>query len=84
MVSNRYTKKIYVHILDACSNGAGKTQIVYECNLNFRAFESHMDNLIRAGLIRVETVDCRSHYFTTDKGREVLSRLNALIEMLSL
>ena len=45
---------IISRILDICVNGASKTRIVYQANLNFRTINPYIDLLIRNGLIDVK------------------------------
>ncbi len=62
---------IISQILDICTNGASKTRIVYQANLNFRTVNPYIELLAKNGLIDVaqgETV-C---YKTTIKGIRIL------------
>jgi predicted transcriptional regulator len=45
---------IISQILDICVDGASKTRIVYQANLNFRTINPYIDLLIRNGLIDVK------------------------------
>jgi predicted transcriptional regulator len=45
---------IISQILDICINGASKTRIVYQADLNFRTINPYLDLLIRNGLINVK------------------------------
>jgi len=59
---------IITQVLDICIDGASKTRIVYQANLNFRTVIPYIDLLIKNGLI-----ECKSNsstiYTTTTKGR---------------
>jgi predicted transcriptional regulator len=62
-------------ILETClGEGAGKTHIVYKCNLNFKTAGSHLEHLINAGLLEAS----RTSYRTTPKGIEALGHIVAL------
>ena len=83
-MTNRSRDTIISKILDICSNGANKTRIVYQANLNFKTVTPYMDLLIKTELIAVEkgrTVE----YRTTEKGealRENFKQINSqLIEL---
>jgi predicted transcriptional regulator len=41
-------------ILDICQNGANKTRIVYQANLNFRTVDPYINLLIKNNLIEVK------------------------------
>ena len=48
----RTNDQLIGQILEACQgDGAGKTKIVYQCNLNFKNASSHLEHLIKAGLL---------------------------------
>jgi predicted transcriptional regulator len=66
-------------ILETCQgDGAGKTHIVYQCNLNFKNAGSHLDQLIKAGLLEASGTS----YKTTPKGMEALGHIVALRTLL--
>jgi len=48
----RSREVIIADILDICSNGASKTRIVYQANLNFRTVIPYLDLLTRIGMIK--------------------------------
>ena len=62
---------IIADILSTSLNGARKTQLMYQTNLNFSRREKYVEELIRLGLVKV-----RSHspvtYTTTKRGQEWL------------
>lgn len=73
---------ILSEILDICMNGASKTRIVYQANLNFRTVNPYMDLLIKNGLIRV--VEGRTTlYETTDRGSVLLEDLRHINDEIS-
>ncbi|MGD0954087.1 MAG: winged helix-turn-helix domain-containing protein [Methanotrichaceae archaeon] len=49
----RSREEIVSKILDVCLNGANKTKIVYQANLNFRTVNPYLDLLIGKNLIKV-------------------------------
>jgi predicted transcriptional regulator len=62
---------IISEILNICSNGASKTKIVYQANLNFRTVNPYIDLLMKNDLITVKQGSTRI-YETTDRGLELL------------
>jgi predicted transcriptional regulator len=62
---------IISEILNICSNGASKTKIVYQANLNFRTVNPYIDLLMKNDLIAVKQGSTRI-YETTDRGLELL------------
>lgn len=62
---------IISQILDICMEGASKTKIVYQANLNFRTVNPYIELLSKNGLIEIvqgQTV----YYKTTQKGIKIL------------
>lgn len=55
-------------ILNVCIDGANKTKIVYQANLNFKSVSSYLDALIKNGLIDVNETSPGTIYKTTEKG----------------
>lgn len=68
----RSKNKIISEILDICLEGANKTRIVYQVNLNFRTVNSYLDMLIKNSMIEVSG-DAKKIYRTTEKGKELRS-----------
>jgi len=62
---------IVSQILDVCVNGASKTRIVYQANLNFRTINPYLELLTKNGLINVNK-ERQIVYKTTPKGLELL------------
>jgi predicted transcriptional regulator len=89
MGRKRSSDVIVSQILEACTEGAGKTRIVYSSNLNFTTIIPYLDMLVKGGLLEVVSGP-RLKYQTTDRGLAVMSefkhhhgeifRLCALIE----
>ena len=67
---------ICADILGVAQDGARKTHIVYQTNLNFNILKKYLDRLIGDDLIeKTES----SHYVTTEKGVEFLKRYRELM-----
>ncbi len=68
MTKRRSEDLIISQILYICEEGAGKTKIVYQANLNSVRVNHYLDNLINKGLIDKIPQGSRSFYKTTNKG----------------
>ena len=55
-------------ILDICTNGAHKTKIVYQANLNFRTVNPYLELLIKNGMINAQEERNLVVYETTIRG----------------
>jgi predicted transcriptional regulator len=73
---------IIARILDICINGASKTRIVYQANLNFRTINPYLDLLTKNGLINVEN-ERIIIYKTTPKGLDLLDNFRQIESELS-
>ena len=73
---------IISQILDICQNGASKTRIVYQANLNFRTINPYLELLIRNGLIDVKKEQTLI-YKTTPKGLQLLDNFKHINSELS-
>ena len=73
---------IISQILDICVNGASKTRIVYQANLNFRTINPYLELLIRNGLIDVNKEQTLI-YKTTPKGLALLDNFKHINSELS-
>jgi len=62
---------IISQILDICANGASKTRIVYQANLNFRTVNPYLDLLTKNGIIEAAEGPTIV-YRTTQKGLKML------------
>ena len=62
---------IITQVLDICVDGASKTRIVYQANLNFRTVIPYIDLLIKNGLLE-STCNSSIIYKTTPKGAKLL------------
>ncbi len=73
---------IIARILNICINGASKTRIVYQANLNFRTVNPYLDLLTKNGLIDVKT-EQTVIYKTTPKGLDLLDNFRQIESELS-
>jgi len=73
---------IISEILDICKDGACKTRIVYQANLNFRTVNPYIDLLIKNNLIMV-TQEKNVLYETTDRGISLLDDFKHINSQLS-
>ena len=73
---------IISQILDICINGASKTRIVYQANLNFRTINPYIELLTKNGLINVEK-EQTIIYKTTPKGLDLLDNFKQIQSELS-
>jgi predicted transcriptional regulator len=70
-------------ILDICREGAHKTKIVYQANLNFRTVNPYIDLLTKNGLIDAKTDSKIVVYETTAKGLKILDNFKQIQNDLS-
>ena len=66
-----------MRILSVCSEGANKTKIVYQANLNFKTVNPYIDQLVKSGMIEIKEGQI-SIYKTTDKGKELLKNFKEI------
>ena len=72
MTSKKRTNDLIAsEILKICVNGAVKTRIVYQANLNFLSAKPYLDRFIERGLLEVIPVGSRIVYKTTPKGMDL-------------
>jgi len=72
---------IIAHILDAASDGAVKTKIMYRANVNFIQYNEYLKSLLEAKLIGTMKHDGKTFYKTTEKGKLLLRRFSETEEM---
>lgn len=77
MNRRRSSDVIISQILEVCIEGATKTKIVYQSNLNFTTVNPYLDLLIKQGLIEVQQGQ-RIIYRTTDRGIEIMRSFKEL------
>ncbi len=68
---------IISQILDICANGASKTRIVYQANLNFRTVNPYIELLTKNGIIEVADGPTVV-YRTTPKGIKMLKEFRSI------
>ncbi len=77
----RSRNEIISQILEICKNGASKTKIVYQANLNFNSVNTYLDLLIKNDLIRVNEGRAIL-YDTTPKGIRLLETIKQINDKL--
>ena len=82
MSQKRSKDQIIAQILTTCKDGAGKTRIVYQVNLNFHTVNPYLDLLQEKGLLDVIQGD-RPIYKTTEKGEGALESHKAVAAIYS-
>ena len=73
----RSREEIVSKILDVCLNGANKTKIVYQANLNFRTINPYLDLLIGKNLIKIRQGQIL-RYETTPQGIDMLKDIKGV------
>jgi predicted transcriptional regulator len=71
-------------ILDICTNGAHKTKIVYQANLNFRTVNPYLELLTKNGMINSQKERNPVVYETTTRGLALLDNYKQIQGELSL
>jgi predicted transcriptional regulator len=82
MPRKRSKDQIVAQILVTCKDGANKTRVVYQANLNFRSVNSYLDLLQEKGLLETLPGPCVM-YKTTPKGEKALESLAVIEEIYS-
>lgn len=78
----RSREEILAQILNTCQEGASKTRVVYQANLNFKTVNFYLETLIGNNLLEVRTGK-NVLYETTQKGANLLESINRISENLS-
>jgi len=78
----RSREEILGQILNTCQEGASKTRVVYQANLNFKTVNFYLETLIGNNLLEVRTGK-NVLYETTQKGANLLESINRVNENLS-
>lgn len=73
---------IVSQILDICKDGACKTKIVYQANLNFRTVNPYINLLVKNNLLTVKPGK-NVMYETTDRGIKLLGEFEQINTQLS-
>ncbi|MGA9098837.1 MAG: winged helix-turn-helix domain-containing protein [Methanotrichaceae archaeon] len=82
MPGKRNPNVVTAQILEICTDGAGKTRIIYQANLNSATGTQYLDNLMKNGLIEAIPDGSRFVYKTTPKGRELQEKLGQFRSMM--
>jgi predicted transcriptional regulator len=77
----RSRQEIISQILEICINGASKTKIVYQANLNFRTVNPYLELLIKNDLIIVNE-ERVILYETTPEGLRLLEDIKQIHDKL--
>ena len=70
-------------ILDICTEGAHKTKIVYQANLNFRTVNPYLELLTKNGMINAQQENKLVIYETTTRGLALLDNYRQIQDGLS-
>jgi len=70
--------EIFAAILETCIDGANKTRIVYQGNLNFATVNPYLDLLVKNGLVEIVPHDM---YKMSIKGKEILEKIRELMKL---
>jgi predicted transcriptional regulator len=73
---------IVSQILDICKDGACKTKIVYQANLNFKTVNPYLDLLVKNNLLEAKQGK-NILYETTDRGINLLDDFKQINSQLS-
>jgi len=69
---------IITQVLDICNDGASKTKIVYQVNLNFKTVNPYIELLTKNGLLGVDDEGPITLYRTTQKGSKILKEFQSI------
>jgi len=81
---NRSRDIIISKILKICTDGAHKTKIVYQANLNFRTVNPYLELLTKRGMINSQKDGNLVIYETTTRGLALLDTFKQIQGELSL
>ena len=75
--------EIVYSILDAATEGALRTHIMFKCNLNSRQLQLYLEFLVEKGLLRRERdpPSSKFEYKTTDLGSKYMHAYETLFEL---
>jgi len=74
--------EIVAQILGACHPSAGKTTLMYRCNMSFRQLMGYLDMILDAKLLLVENNGGHPLFRISDKGRDFLRAYQSLKSMM--
>lgn len=69
--------QIQADILGIAREGARKTRLVYQGNLNFNVIKPYIERLLKNGFMEFSD----GFYYTTDKGLSFIDRFFSLMEL---
>lgn len=75
MSSRRNLNLVTAQILEICTDGANKTRVIYQANLNSTIGTKYLDDLTKKGLIEAIPDGYRFIYKTTSRGQELREKL---------
>ncbi len=78
----RSRQEIFSQILTICMNGANKTRIVYQANLNFRTVNPYLDILLKNQNLIETGQGEQVLYQTTQKGINLLESITKVNDTL--
>lgn len=70
LVTYRQRLDIIADVLRVVRRNPGKTQILYQANLNYKILQRYLSDVLEASLVSFQEDD--RHYILTDKGRQFL------------
>jgi len=76
-IRRRNDLDIVADILQVARDGAKKTRIVYQANLNFKIVKGYLERLIGNGML----VHDPPRYYTVEKGRDYLEAYVNLVSL---
>lgn len=83
VTKRRSNIEIIADMLRVGENGAGKTEIMYSANMSYAQIQKYLRFLLSHGLIhKVEVGNPVVTYQVTDKGLELLKRIDSIMEIL--
>ena len=82
MSSKRNPNAVTAQILEICTDGANKTRVVYQANLNSAKGAQYLHNLTKSGFLEAIPDGSRFIYKTTPKGGELREKLGLFQSMM--
>lgn len=73
----RNNLQIQADLLNIARDGARKTRLVYQGNLNFAIIKRYLERLLKKGFMEVSD----GFYFTTDKGVSFIDSFGLLMDL---
>lgn len=83
MNRRRSNIEIIADMLRVGENGAGKTEIMYSANMSYAQLQKYLGFLLSHGFInKVEVGNPVVTYHVTEKGGELLRKIDSIVEVL--